>query len=146
MDSRCLFPVPWMGRAACSSRRRREKSVIRIQERRIVFNDSPFAYFRGLPARFVQAIRTPCERSSVAVRRFAWSRVQLPFRPIEAQSALKVRVYATGLISPVAFVQDPTNSSVQFVVEQGGRIRVIQIGVVQPTDFLGSAGCDYLRR
>src|SRR4051812_38235888 len=50
--------------------------------------------------------------------------------------ALHSRVYASGLSSPVAFVQDPTNSTVQFVVEQAGRIRVVQSGVVQPTDFL----------
>ena len=57
-------------------------------------------------------------------------------QPIDAQSVLKSRVYATGLSSPIAFVQDPTRSSRQFVVEQGGRIRVIESGVVQATDFL----------
>ena len=57
-------------------------------------------------------------------------------QPIAAQSALKSRVYATGLSSPVAFVQDPTSNSRQFVVEQGGRIRVIENGAVQATDFL----------
>ena len=57
-------------------------------------------------------------------------------QPIDAQSSLKSRVYATGLSSPVAFVQDPTRSSRQFVVEQGGRIRVIESGAVQSTDFL----------
>ncbi len=61
-------------------------------------------------------------------------------RPIDAQSSLKSRVYATGLSAPVAFVQDPTSSSRQFVVEQGGRIRVIQSGVVQATDFLDLRG------
>lgn len=61
-------------------------------------------------------------------------------QPIDAQSSLKSRVYATGLASPVAFVQDPTRTSRQFVVEQGGRIRVIESGVVQPTDFLNLTG------
>jgi glucose/arabinose dehydrogenase len=61
-------------------------------------------------------------------------------RPIDAQSSLKSRVYATGLSSPVAFVQDPTSTSRQFVVEQGGRIRIIQSGVVQATDFLDLRG------
>jgi len=60
--------------------------------------------------------------------------------PIQAQSSLKSRVHATGLSSPVAFVQDPTLNSRQFVVEQGGRIRVIQDGIVQPTDFLNLVG------
>jgi glucose/arabinose dehydrogenase len=45
-------------------------------------------------------------------------------------------VYASGFTSPVAVVQDSTDAGVQFVVEQGGRIRVIQNGLVLPTDFL----------
>ena len=44
--------------------------------------------------------------------------------------------YAAGFSLPVAFVQDPTNPSVQFVVEQRGRIRVVSAGTVLPTDFL----------
>jgi len=61
-------------------------------------------------------------------------------KPIDAQSTLKSRVYTTGLSAPVAFVQDPTSNSRQFVVEQGGRIRVVQSGVVQPADFLNLSG------
>ena len=45
-------------------------------------------------------------------------------------------VYATGLSLPVAVVQDPTNRNVQFVVEQRGRIRVVQSGAVLAQDFL----------
>src|SRR5262249_35121378 len=60
--------------------------------------------------------------------------------PIDAQSSLKSRVHATGFSSPLAFVTDPTLPSRQFVVEQGGRIRVIQDGVVQATDFLSLVG------
>ncbi len=60
--------------------------------------------------------------------------------PVRAQTSLNGRVYASGLAAPVAFVQDPTNNSVQFVVEQAGRIRVIQSGTVQPTDFLDLRG------
>jgi glucose/arabinose dehydrogenase len=44
--------------------------------------------------------------------------------------------YASGLTAPLGFVQDPTDSHVQFVVEQGGRIRTLVDGVVQPTPFL----------
>jgi glucose/arabinose dehydrogenase len=44
--------------------------------------------------------------------------------------------YALGFTSPVGIVQDPTDSHVQFVVEQAGRIRTVVDGVVQPTDFL----------
>src|SRR5262249_10997603 len=38
------------------------------------------------------------------------------------------------------FVQDPTNPQVQFVVEQGGRIRLLIAGRVQATDFLNISG------
>jgi hypothetical protein len=60
--------------------------------------------------------------------------------PVNAQTSLRSRVYASGLNSPVAFVQDPTNTAVQFVVEQGGRIRVIQSGIILGTDFLDLRG------
>ena len=53
-----------------------------------------------------------------------------------AQGSLRSRVYASGFNSPVAFVQDPLDRSMQFVVEQAGRIRVVQNGTVLPTDFL----------
>jgi glucose/arabinose dehydrogenase len=42
----------------------------------------------------------------------------------------------TGLSSPVAFIQDPTSPNTQFVVQQGGRIRALRNGVLDPTDFL----------
>jgi len=51
-------------------------------------------------------------------------------------SALHARVFASGFSSPVLFLQDPTDRTVQFVVEQGGRIRVVRSGSVLPTDFL----------
>jgi glucose/arabinose dehydrogenase len=60
--------------------------------------------------------------------------------PLQAQSALQARVYVSGLSSPVAFVQDPTNPTLQFVVEQGGRIRVVQSGALAATDFLDLRG------
>ena len=55
---------------------------------------------------------------------------------IWAQGRLRSQVYATGFTAPIAFVQDPLDRSVQFVVEQAGRIRVVRNGTVQPTDFL----------
>src|SRR4051794_28487372 len=55
---------------------------------------------------------------------------------VEAQSPVRARVVASGLASPVAFVQDPSNPAVQFVVEQGGRIRVVNNEVLAATDFL----------
>jgi glucose/arabinose dehydrogenase len=53
-----------------------------------------------------------------------------------AQGQLRTRVHASGFISPIAFVQDPTDPAVQFVVEQGGRIRAVRNGAVTDTDFL----------
>ncbi len=59
---------------------------------------------------------------------------------LTAQGSLHALVYVSGLASPVAFVQDPTNPAVQFIVEQGGRIRVVQSGTLQSTDFLDLRG------
>jgi len=53
-----------------------------------------------------------------------------------AQSPLRSRVHVSGLTSPVAFVQDPLDRAVQFVVEQGGRIRAVRSGALLPADFL----------
>lgn len=54
----------------------------------------------------------------------------------EAAAQVRARVHATGFTLPLAIVQDPTNVNVQFVLEQGGRIRVVQNGSVLGTDFL----------
>ena len=54
----------------------------------------------------------------------------------DAAAQARLRVHAAGFVSPLAFVQDPTDSSVQFVVEQRGRIRVIRDGTVLGTNFL----------
>lgn len=54
----------------------------------------------------------------------------------QAASEVAARVHASGFSAPIAIVQDPTDRAVQFVAEQGGRIRVVQNGVVQPADFL----------
>jgi glucose/arabinose dehydrogenase len=58
---------------------------------------------------------------------------------IDAAAQLTTRVHASGFSRPVAFVQDPTTPDVQFVVEQGGTIRVIQNGTVLSTPFLSVA-------
>src|SRR5436190_9619233 len=60
----------------------------------------------------------------------------LTSHPAHSQSGLRVLEYASGFSLPVAIVQDPTNASVQYVVEQGGRIRAVNAGAVLPTDFL----------
>jgi glucose/arabinose dehydrogenase len=56
--------------------------------------------------------------------------------PSTALAQLRTEIYATGFNLPVAFVQDPTNRSVFFVVEQEGRIRVVRDRTVLPQDFL----------
>ena len=54
--------------------------------------------------------------------------------PVHAQ--LQGQIYASGFQSPIAFVQDPADRAVQFVVQQTGRIRVVRSGSVLPNDFL----------
>lgn len=54
----------------------------------------------------------------------------------DLQAQLRARVHASGFASPVAFVQDPTDRALQFVVQQNGRIRVLRDGTVLPADFL----------
>jgi glucose/arabinose dehydrogenase len=57
-----------------------------------------------------------------------------------AQPEIRTTVVASGLSLPVAVIQDPRDASVQFVVEQGGRIRVVQNQAVLATDFLTLTG------
>jgi glucose/arabinose dehydrogenase len=59
-------------------------------------------------------------------------------RPALAQ--LRADLVVSGLDRPLAFVQDPTLPNVQLVVEQGGRVRVVQGGVLLATDFLDLTG------
>jgi hypothetical protein len=48
-----------------------------------------------------------------------------------AHTALRLRLHP-----PIAFVQDPTDPTLQFVVQQGGRIRAVRGGTVLSPDFL----------
>jgi len=57
------------------------------------------------------------------------------FASLPASAQLRSSVYVSGLTSPVAFVQDPTNASLQYVAELGGTIRVIQNGTLVGTPF-----------
>jgi glucose/arabinose dehydrogenase len=54
----------------------------------------------------------------------------------DAAAQLRTRVHASGFTQPIAIVQDPGDATVQFVVEQAGRIRVVRDGAVQAADFL----------
>ena len=53
-----------------------------------------------------------------------------------AEAQLRAELLAGGLSQPVAFVQDPSQPSVQVVVQQGGRIRIMQNGVLLEQDYL----------
>jgi glucose/arabinose dehydrogenase len=53
-----------------------------------------------------------------------------------AAQSLRTSVYATGLSVPIAIVQDPTDSRIQLVAEQSGRIRVLQNGTALGVDYL----------
>src|SRR5262249_2033214 len=56
--------------------------------------------------------------------------------PSAAFAQLRSRVVVSGLSAPLDFVQDPTDRTVQYVVQQGGRIRVLNNGTLQSTDLL----------
>jgi glucose/arabinose dehydrogenase len=55
--------------------------------------------------------------------------------PASAQLRL-VPFVTSGLSAPVQMVQDPIRPDVQYVVQQGGRIRVIKHGTLDPTPFI----------
>ena len=68
--------------------------------------------------------------------RFALAAALIALAGLPAHAQLRAETYVSGLASPVGFVQDPGDPSVQYVVEQGGRIRVVRHGVLQSDTFL----------
>jgi glucose/arabinose dehydrogenase len=54
----------------------------------------------------------------------------------DMHAQLRTRVQASGFSAPTAFVQDPTDRAVQFVVQQDGHIRVLQGATVLAADFI----------
>jgi glucose/arabinose dehydrogenase len=74
------------------------------------------------------------------IRRRSWLAVLIAGMALAiatwGQSGIRARVYASGFSSPLAFVQDPLDRTVQFVVEQGGRVRAVRSGIVQTNDVL----------
>jgi glucose/arabinose dehydrogenase len=56
--------------------------------------------------------------------------------PALAQTTLRAVTLVSGLANPVAFVQDPSDPAVQYVVEQAGRVRVVHNGALLPAPFL----------
>jgi glucose/arabinose dehydrogenase len=62
--------------------------------------------------------------------------VLLAIGAADAAAQLRTRVHVSGFTQPIAVVQDPTDATVQFVVEQRGRIRAVRNGSIEPIDFL----------
>src|SRR6185369_8887189 len=54
----------------------------------------------------------------------------------DLHAQLRSRVQVSGFTTPVAFVQDPADRTVQFVVQQNGRIRAVRGATVLTPDFL----------
>lgn len=65
-----------------------------------------------------------------------WLAASGPFAQAPPPPELRTSVYASGFSAPIAFVQNPTDPAVQYVVEQGGRIRAVRNGTVLSPDFL----------
>ena len=58
------------------------------------------------------------------------------FHSSSALAQLRATTFVSGLTQPVAFIQDPGDPTIQYVVEQAGRIRVIRNGALQAAPFL----------
>lgn len=87
--------------------------------------------------RFTTAGRHPCCRCVDLTHALVLLLIALP---VHAEAQLKSQEFASGFSRPLELVQDPVLDSVQYVVEQGGRIRVIVGGIVQAQDFLDLTG------
>jgi glucose/arabinose dehydrogenase len=72
--------------------------------------------------------------------RFAAAACAVLLTALPANAQLQGQLYLSGLQSPIAFLQDPTDRNVQFVVEQRGRIRVVRNGALAGNDFLNLTG------
>ncbi|MEO8481606.1 MAG: PQQ-dependent sugar dehydrogenase [Acidobacteriota bacterium] len=66
--------------------------------------------------------------------------VLAPAIALPALAQLRATPVVGGLNRPVGFVQHPTEATVQLVIEQGGRVRVVQAGQLQNPDFLDLTG------
>jgi hypothetical protein len=56
-----------------------------------------------------------------------------PSAPALAQ--IRATVVASGRTAPLGFVQDPSDPCTQYIVQQGGRIRVLSNGVMAGPDW-----------
>ena len=53
-----------------------------------------------------------------------------------AAAQLRAELVVSGLPEAIAFVQDPSDPTVQVIVQQSGRVRLLKNGVLQAADFL----------
>ncbi len=60
--------------------------------------------------------------------------------PTSVHAQLALRTVVTGLSQPVAFVQDPSRAGVQYIVQQGGLVRVLENGSLRAVPFLDLTG------
>ncbi len=83
-----------------------------------------------------QALDRPTRKRRAWVYRFPALLVAAVLLPAVAEAQLFSSVYVSGLNQPLAFVQDPSDPTVQYVVEKPGRIRVVKNGVLRSQIFL----------
>jgi len=69
-------------------------------------------------------------------RAFAYTALVTLLFAGNVSAQLRSETVVTGLSSPVAFIQDPGDAAVQYVVQQGGLIRVVRNGTLQTAPFL----------
>jgi len=60
--------------------------------------------------------------------------------PPPAGAGVALEEHITGLTNPLAFVQDPSDPSVQYIVQQDGLIRVVQDGALLSEPFADLSG------
>ena len=78
------------------------------------------------------AIRPRCSR----VVRTASIVLFFAIAVVDVGAQIRARVQASGFDAPVGFVQDPTDRTTQFVVQQNGRIRPLRSGTVSARDLI----------
>src|SRR6266545_124231 len=69
-------------------------------------------------------------------RASVWVLLALVIFTAEAAAQIRARALASGFMLPVAVIQDPVDRTLQYVVEQAGRIRIVRSGTVLANDFL----------
>ena len=55
---------------------------------------------------------------------------------LPASGQIRAELVVSGLTQPLAFVQDPSDPTVQVIVQQNGHVRVLKNGALQAADYL----------